>query len=93
MPVITHTDDPRLLWYVAGWFAFCLLAVGILVDDWVQVRGELQRYWKSLTMPWKLAIFAPAFTFVTFAGRFTDDETWDVITGGGMSLLTFLTAP
>ena len=93
MPVITHTDDPGLLWYVAGWVAFCLLAVGILVDDRVQVRGELQRYWRFLTMPWKLAIFAPAFTFVTFAGRFTDDETWDGITGGGMSLLTFLTAP
>ncbi len=93
MQVITHTDDPRLLWYVAGWIAFCLVAVGILVSDRVQVRGELQRYWAYLTMPWKLATFVPAFTFVTFAGRFTDDETWDVITGGGMAVLTFLTAP
>ncbi len=93
MQVITHTDDPRLLWYVAGWIAFCLVAVGILVSDRVQVRGELQRYWAYLTMPWKLATFVPAFTFVTFAGRFTDDEIWDVITGGGMAVLTFLTAP
>jgi len=93
MQVITHTDDPRLRWYVAGWIVFCLVAVGILVRDRVQVRGELLRYWVFLTMPWKLAIFLPAFIFVTFAGRFTDDETWDVITGGGMAVLTFLTAP
>ena len=73
--------------------AFCLLAVDILVSDRVQVRGELQQYSTYLTGPWKLAIFAPAFIFVICAGRFTDDETRDVVTGGGMALLTFLTAP
>ena len=31
--------------------------------------------------------------FVTFAGSFTDDETRDVVTGSGMAVLTFLTAP
>lgn len=91
--MITHTDDPRLLWYVAGWIGFCLVGVGILVNDRERAWDELQRYWAYLTMPWKLAIFLPAFLFVTFAGRFTDDETWDVITGGGMSALTFFTAP
>lgn len=80
--MITHTDDPRLLWYVAGWIGFCLVGVGILVNDRERVWDELQRYRAYLTMPWKLAIFLPAFLFVTFAGRFTDDETWDVITGG-----------
>ena len=35
----------------------------------------------------------PAFLFVTFAGRYTDDETWDWVTGSGMAILTFLTAP
>jgi hypothetical protein len=35
----------------------------------------------------------PALLFVTFAGRFTNDETWDVVTGSGMAILTFLTAP
>jgi len=38
-------------------------------------------------------VFVPAFLFVSFAGRYTDDETWDFVTGAGMSLLTFLTAP
>jgi hypothetical protein len=40
-----------------------------------------------------LGIFVPALVLVTFAGRFTDDESWDVVTGSGMSILTFLTAP
>jgi len=38
-------------------------------------------------------LFVPAFFFVTFAGRLTDDETWDWVTGSGMAILTFLTAP
>lgn len=91
--MITHTDDPRLIWYVAGWLSFCLLAIGILVHDRHRVQVEWNGYWNYLTMRWKVCSFALAFAFVTFAGRFTDDETWDVITGGGMSLLTFITAP
>ncbi len=35
----------------------------------------------------------PAAAFVTVAGRFTWDGTWDAVSGGGMSCLTFLTAP
>lgn len=91
--MITHTDDPRLLWYVAGWISVCLLGLGILVHDRHRVHVEWNGYWNYLTMRWKVCSFALAFVFVTFAGRFTDDETWDVITGGGMSLLTFITAP
>jgi hypothetical protein len=26
-------------------------------------------------------------------GRYTNDETWDWVTGSGMAILTFLTAP
>jgi hypothetical protein len=44
-------------------------------------------------VPWKVCLFVPAFFFVTFAGRLTDDETWDWATGSGMAILTFLTAP
>lgn len=93
MQVVTHTNDPRLLWYVAGWVSFCLVAGSIVTHDRRHLGGELRRYWTYLTMPWKLAVFLPAFVFVTFAGRLTDDETWDVISGGGMAALTFLTAP
>ena len=46
-----------------------------------------------LMVRWKLALFLPAAAFVTLAGRFTYDDTWDTVTGGGMSALTFLTAP
>jgi len=89
----TSVEHPLLRWYVAGWCAFCLVAAGILVNDRLRVCREIRQYWAYITMPWKLALFAPAFLFVTFAGRFTDDETWDVVTGGGMSLLTFTSAP
>jgi len=48
--------------------------------------------WAFLRAPWKVALFVPAVVFVTFAGRFTDDETWDVVSGGGMSILTVATS-
>ncbi|MBX9569819.1 MAG: hypothetical protein K2X77_13055 [Candidatus Obscuribacterales bacterium] len=54
---------------------------------------ELKDYPAFLIIPWKLYLFVPALLFVTFAGSYTDDETWDVFSGGGMSVLTFLTAP
>jgi len=79
--------------YVCLWILFCLIAAGILIKDRKRISPELAVYRRFLCVPWKLAIFAPAFLFVTFAGHFTDDETWDVISGSGMSLLTFLTAP
>lgn len=54
---------------------------------------EWRDYLGFLCVPWKLCIFVPAFCFVTFAGRYTNDETWDAVTGSGMSALTFLSAP
>ena len=75
--------------YAAGWLAFCLVALTVGVRS-VRVR------WKEalafLTVPWKVALFVPAIVFVTFAGRFTNDETWDVVSGGGMSVLTVATS-
>jgi hypothetical protein len=91
--MITHTDNPLLRWYVVGWLVFCLFAAGIVIHDRARIGPELGRYREYLFVPWKLAVFLPAFLFVTCAGRFTDDETWDFVTGGGMSLLAFLTAP
>ena len=79
--------------YVACWVAFCVLAAAILVVDRDRVRPEWRKYLGFLCVKWKLALFVPAFLFVTFAGRYTDDETWDIVTGSGMSILTFLTAP
>ena len=80
---------PFLVCYVAGWIAFCLVAA-VLAARSVRLRmGEAVAF---LRTPWKVAVFAPGVLFVTFAGRFTDDETWDVISGGGMSVLTVMTA-
>ncbi len=79
--------------YVIFWVSFCIVALGILVKDRKQLCLEWGDYIRFLFIQWKLAIFVPAFLFVTFAGRFTDDETWDIVTGSVMSILTFLTAP
>jgi hypothetical protein len=79
--------------YIAIWGAFCLVAVSILVWDRKRVAQEWREYLRFLAVPWKLWLFVPALLFVTFAGRYTNDETWDVVTGSGMAILTFLTAP
>jgi hypothetical protein len=79
--------------YIVFWASFCLLAAAILIWDRKILLPEWRDYFRFLCVPWKLAIFVPALIFVSFAGRYTDDETWDFGTGSGMSILTFLTAP
>jgi hypothetical protein len=85
--------SPFYVKYIAFWAAFCLMALAIVVRDRKPLCAEWRDYFRFVSVPWKLTIFVPAFVFVTFAGHFTDDETWDVVTGSGMSILTFLTAP
>jgi hypothetical protein len=85
--------SPFFVKYIAVWAAVCLVAVFIMVWDRKRLLPELREYWSFLCVRWKLCLFAPAFLFVTFAGRYTNDETWDLVTGSGMSILTFLTAP
>lgn len=78
-----------LLRYLVGWLAFCLFAAVVAVRS---VRVDWAAWRAFHLVPWKLALFVPAVLFVTFAGAFTDDETWDVVTGGGMAVLTWLTS-
>jgi hypothetical protein len=85
--------SPFFIKYIALWASFCLAAVFILMWDRKRLLPEWREYWSFLCVPWKLCLFAPAFLFVTLAGRYTNDETWDPVTGSGMSILTFLTAP
>jgi hypothetical protein len=56
-------------------------------------RNAALQYGSFLTQPWKLVTFALAATFVTFAGQFSYDDTWDLVNGAGMSILTYLSAP
>src|SRR4051812_23495483 len=82
------------LWkYLFAWLAACLAALIVAIGERQKLQAEWPLYRQYLFMRWKLALFLPALLFVTFAGRFTNDETWDVISGGGMSIATFLTAP
>jgi len=89
----TSSSPAFVVVYVACWVTFCLLAATILMIDRHRLQPEWRSYLRFLSAPWKIALFVPALLFVTFAGRYTDDETWNVVTGSGMSILTFLTAP
>jgi hypothetical protein len=79
--------------YTVWWISFCLVAAAILWQERIRVAANWRAYVRFLCVPWKLATFLPAFLFVGFGGHFTDDETWDLVTGIGMSILTFTTAP
>lgn len=78
-----------LVRYFVTWVAFLVLAALVAFRT---VRLNWRAELAFLTVRWKLMVFVPAILFTTFAGRFTDDETWDVVCGGGMALLTFLTS-
>ena len=91
--MIALSISPFLAKYIALWTLFCLVAVLILAWDRKRLLPEWREYRRFLCVPWKVCLFVPAFFFVTFAGRLTDDETWDWVTGSGMAILTFLTAP
>jgi hypothetical protein len=86
------TVAPAFGAYLAAWTATCVLALVLAVRDRA-VRSDAMPYARCLLVPWKLAVFAPAAIFVTFAGQFAHDDTWDRVTGAGMSILTYLTAP
>jgi len=85
--------SPFFVKYLVMWGSFCLVAVSILVWDRKRLLPEWREYLRFLSVPWKLWLFVPALLFVSFAGRYTNDESWDLVTGSGMAILTFLTAP
>jgi hypothetical protein len=86
----TFGISPFFIKYIVLWTSFRVVAVFILVWDRKRLLHEWREYFRFLSVPWKLWLFVPALLFVTFAGRYTNDETWDVATGSGMAILTFL---
>jgi hypothetical protein len=85
--------SPFFAKYLLSWISFCFVAASILLKDAKRLLPEWRQYAKFLFVPWKLGLFLPALVFVTMAGRYTDDETWDLVTGAGMAILTYLSAP
>ncbi|TLX16145.1 hypothetical protein [Rhizobium sp. MHM7A] len=84
--------NPSFHLYMSAWLFACGIAIGIVSRNPVKY-GFNRSYLSFITVPWKLAVFVPAFMFVTFAGQFSFDDTWDVVNGAGMSVLTYVTAP
>tara|TARA_B110001454_G_scaffold218991_1_gene249094 strand:- start:141606 stop:142319 length:714 start_codon:yes stop_codon:yes gene_type:complete len=87
---LTH---PTMRNYLINWI--CVLIVGIAL--YVRNRKKLQQQWAGyfdfLFLKWKLVTFVLSGLFVSLAGYWTDDESWDIISGFGMSLFTFLVGP
>lgn len=81
-----------LYYYLAVWIVYCFGAVAFAASD-RSFKSLVKPYVGYLLVPWKLVLFLPAGIFVTFAGQFAWDDTWDLVSGAGMSILTFLTAP
>ncbi len=90
---LVNGGSPFYRWYAAAWATTCLAAAAVACHDGRRLLPEARSYLGFLAVPWKLAVFAPALLFVTFAGTYAYDDTWDTVTGSGMSALTFLTAP
>lgn len=57
------------------------------------MRHSLQRYFRNLLRPWKVATFALATAFFVWGAGYFDAPTWDVGVSWLMSILCYLVAP
>ena len=81
------------VWYVAGWASYLGVCAGLLVRHRREAALLSASYCAFLFTPWKLASALAAMTGMALIGPYTGDPTWDLVTVGMMSSLTFLTAP
>lgn len=79
--------------YVAAWSLATLIAILVAVLRRDRIRLFSRDYLRWLAAPWKLATVALALAGMLLLGPISGDPTWDVVTAGGMSTLTFATAP
>lgn len=86
-----HLSTPFAI-YLLCWLCFSVWALLRTSILWLET-GRRWSYLAYLCQPWKLGTFPPAALFVTFAGRYAWDDTWDEVTGTGMSALTYFTGP
>jgi len=77
------------------WGSLILIPLSALVLFFYRKKVELfkKSYWRFISERWKILTFLVSGGFITAAGPFTSDPTWDHMNGGLMSLFTFLTAP
>ncbi|MEM7184268.1 MAG: hypothetical protein AAF518_25440 [Spirochaetota bacterium] len=87
---IWHSD---MTIYWISWLSIFCLALLIAFLHKNEIQQSFRGYLQFLKVPWKLTTFYVAFLFVTFAGYWTNDETWDIVTGAGMSIFAFANAP
>lgn len=81
------------LCYALLWLSLTFICMASLLCQRRAFYLECKTYLPFLLIPWKLATFLPVLIFLIVAGPYTNDPTWDVVSGGGMAILTYLTAP
>lgn len=79
--------------YIAAFSLVTLVALAVAVRTRPRITLLRPDYRRLLTRPWKLATFALALVAMVGIAPYTGDPSWDAVTGGGMSLLAFTTAP
>lgn len=79
--------------YMISWSSLSVLALVLGVVRRKQLRLSTRAYWRALSEPWKLVLFAIAITGLTLMAPYTGDPTWDYYDAALMSVLTFTLAP
>jgi len=79
--------------YIGCWLFACTVAVVLAVRARPRLVLLQTAYFRWLFQPWKLATFAVALAGMVLIAPYAGDPTWDYVTGGTQSVLTFLSAP
>ncbi len=79
--------------YIIFWVTLVVVVLIITFLKRNEIKKQREGYFEFLTVKWKILTFLVSCFFVTFGGYWTNDETWDFISGLGMSVFTFLFAP
>lgn len=86
-------SNPTIRNYMINWVSILFIAVVLAFIYRKRLAQNYSGYFDFLFLRWKVLTFSLSGLFVSFAGYWTDDESWDVISGFGMSFFTFLVAP
>lgn len=79
------------------YLSFCAAAIVVAAVWGARAKPRLviatAAYFRWLAQPWKLVTFAVALAAMLVMAPLSGDPTWDYVTGGVQSILTFISAP
>lgn len=78
--------------YMICWGIACLIAVGLIINNFKRLDIASRGYWQCLFQPWKIITFLIAMTGLILIAPYSGDVTWDYIDASFMAILTYITA-